>query len=164
MWLSSGDIPSPALSISTVVSVWHARMTWSNSKFSPDAVVSSTRGALESGTDLSAWIGVERCSRDGGKREIIFWTYVRLHYLVSSVTKAAKELVWSGLPSAAKRKPLRFPRYLEKMVVMHELNLTTTLAGVHFNGSSYDLRTNVFAGKSRAHLSGGVLQIAAVIG
>ncbi len=39
---SSEVIPPPALSTSTVVSVWQARITWSKANVSPEAVRSST--------------------------------------------------------------------------------------------------------------------------
>jgi hypothetical protein len=65
-------------------------------------------------------------------------------------------------PAAFDGEPRRLSSDLKKVVVAQELNLWSVY--LYNYAMNQRKRTNVLAGKSNTHLSGGVLQIAAVIG
>ncbi len=116
--------------------------------------------------DFTDCIGVDRWSLEEGSRERIFCTYVRLETWYSARrTSYVGRVGRRTIPAATKGEPFRFASDLKQMVVVHELDLGHKYPSAKmYAGAQRQMPTSVCAGKSRAHLSGGVLQMAAVIG
>lgn len=69
------------------------------------------------------------------------------------------------IPSALNSEPGGLACNLEKVMVVHELNLYGHLVSLYSSiGIEGHISTKVLAGKSKAQRSGGVLHTAAVIG